>query len=350
MVSRKQDSQIAESLVRIIADLMKGERHSRGSVAAKANRSKGTASRWLKEIHRLIPTVKTKRDGKTLWYSLPTTVRPSWTAAVGATIAAGFGPLFENSEHERNLRDARDYLLRCRGESYPELDRKFLFAAKGGEAALPEKAAVLDDIIGALLESRRVAFRYTHNDGREERCSVEPLSLVVYGHQFYLLARTAGSKPYPYRFARIDGVSSHAKFAYPGSLEYDPRRLLATAFGIHLRVDREPAKVVVRLRGAWASYAKSHRWHPTQTSHPKADGSVDVELTVVPCAEVETWVLSFGDAAEVIGPMELRERVSGRLRAAANLYPAVTQERRPAKLRKPSPGTPTRRTQPRKTG
>ena len=116
--------------------------------------------------------------------------------------------VFEGSQQERNLKDARDFLLRLRGESYGDLDRKFFLAPKGGECALPEKREELDEIVDALLDDHLLRFTYRHNDGVADTVKVVPLSLVIFDHQFYVLCRRQDHSLYAYRFARMNDVEA----------------------------------------------------------------------------------------------------------------------------------------------
>lgn len=183
-------------LLEVMADLMAGLRHSRQTIAKKTQRSPQTADRWIKKIAATIPGVKTTREGNTTWLICEKRHdQPSKRAAVGACVAASLAPIFAGSQHQRNLRDARDYLLAVRGSSFGDLDRKFFFAAKGGDSSLPDKAGELDEVIDALLETRELEFSYTHNSGEKEHLSVNPLSLTVFDHQFYLLAQRKEGAP-----------------------------------------------------------------------------------------------------------------------------------------------------------
>jgi hypothetical protein len=49
--------------------------------------------------------------------------------------------------------------------------------------------------------------------------------------------------------------------------------------------------------------------HPTQRSQWRSDGRLDVEIRVPVCPPVVTWVLGFGSAVTVLGPVELARRV-----------------------------------------
>jgi predicted DNA-binding transcriptional regulator YafY len=149
-------------------------------VAVRARRSLPTADRWIEQIQEALPRVHRKREGKTSWlvYDSRQAV-PSKRATVGACVAVSLASIFEGSQHERNLKDARDYLLRLRRADYGDLDRKFFFVPKGGEYALPEGREELDEVIDAILESKVLAFSYRHTDGTEERPSVRPLTLAT---------------------------------------------------------------------------------------------------------------------------------------------------------------------------
>lgn len=313
-------SDTLQTLLSVVADLLHGTRHSRRTIARSTRKSLPTADRWLDLLEDALPHVRRVREGNTTWLVYDGHPTPSPSAATGACIAASLGTLFEGSKQERSLRDARDFVLRERGEVYADLDRKFVLAPRGGESALPEAGDALDEIIGAVLENRRLQFEYTHNDGATESPTIDPLSLVTYDHQFYVLT-TKQEGFYPFRFARMKRVKKlEETFKYPLKGEYDPNAILAQSFGIHISGTEPVEDVEVVLSGAWANYALTHRWHPTQRARRLADGSVSVTLHVRLCREIETWALGFGEFGVVMRPPQLARRVSERLTAAAAAY------------------------------
>ncbi len=325
------------TLLSVVSDLLRGDRHSRRTIAKATGKSLPTADRWIEQIAESLPNTRRLRDGKTTWLAYEDRRRvPSRPAAVGACIAASLGSIFEGSEHERNLKDARDYILRERGESFTDLDRKFVVAQRGGEHALPEGAGNLNEIIEALLNNNRIRFSYTGNDGRVETPLIEPYSLVIFEHQFYVLVRRANGSFYPYRFARMTDVKrTHETFAYPSKSEYEPRTILAMGFGIHTSGDSPVEEIEVIITEPWASYALKHRWHPTQQLTKLNDGDVQVTFRVRLCRELETWVLSLGECARVVRPAELRSRVSARLeKAHASYHPDPPAQPSVAKARR----------------
>jgi predicted DNA-binding transcriptional regulator YafY len=330
MKNADRDTTLA-TLLTVVADLLRGDRHSRRTIADSTGKSLPTADRWIEQLEEALPNVRRVREGKTTWIIYEGRPLPSRSAATGACVAASLGAMFEGSQQERNLKDARDFVLRERGEFYGDLDRKFVLAPRGGESALPEAGPSLDAVVGALLENRRLRFDYAHNDGATAALTIEPLSLVVFDHQFYVLAkRDEGRAFYPYRFARMSHVvKQEEEFAYPTKGEYDPKSLLAQGFGIHTYGTGPIEDVEVVLSGAWASFALTHRWHPSQRATKSDGGRVSVTLQVRLCREVETWVLGFGEHARVVQPERLREAVATRLKAAAATYEPLQAARPP---------------------
>jgi len=323
------------TLLAVVADLLRGDKHSRRTIAGSTGKSLPTADRWIEQIEATLPNTRRMREGKTTWLVYDGRRVPSRSAATGACVAASLASAFEGSAQERNLKDARDYILKERGEVFGDLERKFVLAPRGGEYALPEAGADLDEIVEALLQNARLRFEYRHNDGRTETLTIEPLSLVLFEHRFYVLTpRDRGF--YPYRFARMAHVQRlEEPFNYPSKGAYDPAAILAQGFGIHTYGTGPVEDVEIVLLEPWASFALSHRWHPTQRAVRLPDGTVSVMLQVRYCRELETWVLGFGEHARVMRPERLRQEIGSRLQKAAAVYqPAPTGRPSIAKTRR----------------
>src|SRR5690606_4824691 len=154
--------------------------------------------------------------------------------------------------------------------------------------------------------------RYRRFSGIEETLEVKLYSLMVHAGKLYVVGSAAEWPYYPYRLARVVELQPTSQyFEYPSHAEYDPSRVFRDSLGVF--VDPEPWPGAVKLASEWRTYALNHRWHSSQSVVIQPDKSVHVCLHVRPCAELEQGVLQFGEAAEVLEPEALRQKVAGRL-------------------------------------
>lgn len=84
--------------------------------------------------------------------------------------------------------------------------------------------------------------------------------------------------------------------------------------------DAPPIEVTVRFTPELAARVAETRWHPSQQLEYEPDGSLVWKARTSGLLEVRGWVLSWGGGAEVLGPPELREWVSGEVSAATARY------------------------------
>ncbi|KFE66484.1 helix-turn-helix transcriptional regulator [Hyalangium minutum] len=310
--------------VQLIADLMAGKSHDRNSAAAALGIQPVSADRQLKAIARL-PGVKVVKEGRRRVFRFDAAAisdPPSLAVLIGASFGASLGPLFEGTPYQKAFSDARDHLLRQsrRRGDFSEVERKFVFLSQGGEISLPEKGAQLDELIAALLEQYPVRIDYEDFASVVRSRRVEPLSLAVYNHQLYLLGRERTGELRSFRFSRIRSAEAEGRpFKYPTKAEYDPEQVFARSFGIFMMEDQPVEHVELKLHARWAAHVKSHRWHRSQRA-VVLGGEVHIHLDVCVCPEVEAWVLSFGEEAEILRPQSLRDKLAKRAEALRQRY------------------------------
>jgi predicted DNA-binding transcriptional regulator YafY len=303
-------------------DLLRGRAHDRHSLAKRLGVKPAMADRLIQAALEL-PGVAETRAGRHRFIAMDVTSlapAPSYPTAVAACFGASVWPLFRGSSYEGGIRDALAHVIgrTKRRAVFKDIDRKFWFLRRGGEAGLEGRAPLLDDAIEAVLHHRAILIEYTRFGGGVERLAIEPLSIAVHDHQLYVVGRNGEGRLHPYRFARVASVDVLDRtFVYPGRAEYDPERVFRDSFGVFL--DRPVAKIVLRLHPRWATYARTHRWHDSQVVSVRQD-HVRVELRVGVCPELEAWILGFGEQAEVVAPKELRSRTASRLAAAVRVY------------------------------
>jgi proteasome accessory factor B len=61
-------------------------------------------------------------------------------------------------------------------------------------------------------------------------------------------------------------------------------------------------------------------WHRSQELVELEGGGVELTVTVAGVVEIRPWILSWGEAVEVLEPAELREAIAASVRDAAARY------------------------------
>jgi proteasome accessory factor B len=89
--------------------------------------------------------------------------------------------------------------------------------------------------------------------------------------------------------------------------------------------DETPVEVRLLFHDApTAQRARENRWHPSQQAIERPDGRLELRFVVGGLLEITPWVLSWGEAVEVLAPPELRSRVAATARAQLNRYTGPT--------------------------
>jgi predicted DNA-binding transcriptional regulator YafY len=99
--------------------------------------------------------------------------------------------------------------------------------------------------------------------------------------------------------------------------QVDLKKYEAEAFGV---MWDKPMTVVVRFRRDQAPYVREREWHPTQKLRTLRDGRVELTFRAGGAFEITRWILGWGDAAEVVRPLSLRQEVGRIHRAAASIH------------------------------
>jgi len=114
-------------------------------------------------------------------------------------------------------------------------------------------------VVDALQRRRGLQIRYRSFDGARRSVRIEPLSLALYDHQLYVIARPRGREAHPYRFSRIEAAEAvGGTFQYPDKDSYDPERVFANSFGIFVEDKYAVERIEVSLAPRWAAFVRSH--------------------------------------------------------------------------------------------
>ncbi len=146
---------------------------------------------------------------------------------------------------------------------------------------------------------------------------MDPYSLIFYKGGLYLLGfahnrqglRTFAAE----RISRVEVEKERFEIAE----EFRPEGQFRSAFGI---VEETVMPVQVRFSPAVAHTVRDRLWHPSQRIKTMPDGSIVLSFEAGGKMEIISWLLSYGEHAEVLAPAELREEVGRKIGDMAALY------------------------------
>jgi predicted DNA-binding transcriptional regulator YafY len=186
------------------------------------------------------------------------------------------------------------------------------------------KGAELDDLFRAVADLRVLSFCYdAPAGGREgepgERLVVHPYSMILYRGAVYAVGLdTRAGKIDAFLLDRVrdTSVADVERFVLPN--DFDVEDFVHGAFGVAPPAPR--ARILIEFDPRVADLVRAQKVHASQRIAAAPDGRVRLSLSVPLFDAVTSWVLGFGDAAKVIEPRELRDRVVDKLRGALGGY------------------------------
>ena len=181
--------------------------------------------------------------------------------------------------------------------------------------------AVFNALSGAVLQQLAVVFDYRKpGDTKKTTRRVHPYHLTNRDNLWYLVAFDLNREALrTFALPRISQIRpTTEKFARPS--DFSPEKFFANALGVLGGVGNY--NVVIRFDASVADRVREREWHATQQMRELRDGALELRLKLGVLPEVERWILSWGAAAEVVAPPELRQSVRQTLAALTTRYAA----------------------------
>ncbi|HEX5578232.1 MAG TPA: transcriptional regulator [Candidatus Limnocylindria bacterium] len=173
----------------------------------------------------------------------------------------------------------------------------------------------------AWADGRVVEFEYAPSDGEARRARVRPYFLEpdAGSHNVYLIGfdeTVQAMRTYKVERIRTSTVTAD-RYEIPE--DFDPDAWLAHSWGIW-SAESGVTEVVLRFDPEAAQRVRESVWHRSQQLSELKDGRLELSVKVAGIVEIRPWILSWGDAVEVVAPPELREAVARMVQRAAGRY------------------------------
>lgn len=196
------------------------------------------------------------------------------------------------------------------------LEENFSFRTTG----IPTSDLKMFDALGqAVVKSREISFSYRKLQGKEyETRTVQPYHLACVDNQWYLFAYDLGrSGIRTFALPRMKNLTMLEKtFRRPAG--FSPSKLLASSFGVFSGTAKYDVKI--RFDAFAAQLIREKSWHPTQKITELKNGSLVLQMTLGSLHEVERWILSWREHAQVLSPPALRNAIRETISAMSKHY------------------------------
>lgn len=178
---------------------------------------------------------------------------------------------------------------------------------------------VVDELMVAIEDERAIFIEYLSAK------STEPLTYDIYPYGMaehkgclYVVGHSCHHEEI--RTWKVDRIldAELTSFPFTRPTTFDLSAYLSTGFGV-ISGDEEWT-IKIRFTGTAVRYVTDRMYHQSQSNAAQADGSLIVTFRLSSLTEVRSWILSFGSAAEVLEPRELREDIQREVHQLQSIY------------------------------
>ena len=184
----------------------------------------------------------------------------------------------------------------------------------------PSENGMLEPVTRAMNDNLKMEVLYKRYGREPKHHIVEPYFIKTYNHRFYVLCKFDTGYFFTLSFDRIleaEVLKEH--FNFPNDLFAED--FFMNSYGVMIPPgEAKPLDIVVRAREDERFYLKDTPLHKSQQIVNEELEYVDFTYHIIPTEDFIGAVLQQGHRLEVISPVEVRNRVKGRLEKAYNQY------------------------------
>jgi proteasome accessory factor B len=171
----------------------------------------------------------------------------------------------------------------------------------------------------AIVQRQEISFSYQPlRSAHPETRSVHPYHLANIDNAWYLLAHDPQrGQIRTFALPRIR-APQFTKKTFERPRGFSAAKELKGGFGVFAGTGKYLVKI--QFDSFASRLVRERDWHPTQKIREIKGGGIELEMTLGALEEIERWVLSWGDHAEVLAPKVLIDSVGKRIRLMHRVY------------------------------
>jgi predicted DNA-binding transcriptional regulator YafY len=199
-------------------------------------------------------------------------------------------------------RESMDQVLQVEIEPFPQIDLK-----------------VFQDLLQAIKNNESIIIKYFSGQKAvvvEKPC--DPYHLLNFKDNWYLVAFCHEKQDYrDFLCSRIMSVErTNTTFLPDPDFSLEEHKKDSQLFA----ADAPQVEIVAEFDKYAAHWIRLKTVHPSQQVVERSDGSLEVSFKVSSMENIVRWILSFGEHARILAPLELQERVRRTISRMNYLY------------------------------
>ncbi|MCX6186491.1 MAG: WYL domain-containing protein [Bacteroidetes bacterium] len=180
----------------------------------------------------------------------------------------------------------------------------------------------IDIIANNIRNATCISFNYMlHNEEKKNRIiSVSPLVIKEIKGMWYLVAWANGLSEYRvYGLDRMSNIRITNDIKYISPAEFEPETFFKDSIGIWRYSDKDPEKILLRVKHPFMNYLIDNPWHPSQKIENQTSEFIEVSYFVYDCNELLGLILTWCNSITVISPQSLKDRLINHLKIGLEL-------------------------------
>ena len=150
--------------------------------------------------------------------------------------------------------------------------------------------------------------------------TIHPHYLKQYNNRWFLFGFNNENEKADWNLA-IDRIKkiTEVSIKYKAN-EIDWSDYFEDIIGVTKPIDASPERIILHFYGKTGKYMETKPIHGSQKSNWITNDTLELKLNLIINYELERLILSYADSVKVIQPLELENKIKGRLKQADKLY------------------------------